>query len=206
MNQIRTNKPLESVPYGKTVIPENRLNFLAEKCRSVLEKTPGNVIEIGVYRGGTIIALAKQLRDICPEFVVFGVDTFSGHPYSDGHSVHPKGKYADVDVEKLQKTFEAEGVDTFITLYTGKIEDIFRSLQLSNISFVHVDCDLYTPVKFCAKYVTPLVNKGGIIYFDDYGHEHCPGATKAVEESFLKKQINEVSLNDGTNWSAYVEL
>ncbi len=206
MTEVRTNKPVDSVPYGTTVIPENRLTFLAGKCRETLERIPGNVLEVGVYRGGTIIALGKQVLAICPENKVIGVDTFSGHPYTDGHPVHPTGKYNDVDIAELRNSFVENDVDSIIELHVGKIEDIFAELNLSNISFAHIDCDLYTPVKFCAEHITPLIKKGGVIYFDDYGHEHCPGATKAVEEVFNKDQIKEVSLPDGTCWSAYIEL
>jgi len=204
MNTIKTNTPIESVPYGETVIPQNRLEFLTQKCREVLQKVPGNVLEIGVYKGGTIIGLAKQVQDVCPSCKVYGVDTFSGHPYTDGHPVHPEGKYADVSREELEETFKQEGLA--IQLYKGKIEEIFDSLNLENVSFVHVDCDLYIPIKFCAEKITPVINKGGMIYFDDYGHEHCPGATKAVDEVFSKDQIHEVSLEDGTCWSCYIHV
>ncbi len=202
----RVNEPVDIVPYGKTVIPENRLQFLSQKCREVLESVPGNVLEIGVYRGGTLIELAKQVQQVTPTFKVYGIDTFTGHPYDDNHPVHPTGKYDDVDIDELAQLFKQENLEGVIELYKGKVEEIFKSLNLKNISFVHVDCDLYIPVKFCAEFITPLINKGGMIYFDDYGHEHCPGATKAVEEVFAVDQIQEVALADGTCWSGYVQV
>lgn len=206
MLKIRTNEPVDSVPYGETVIPENRLKFLAQKCREVLEQTPGNVIEVGVYRGGTLVELAKVVRDVCPSNKVYGIDTFTGHPYDDGHPIHPVGKYSDVEVEKLKEVFEDKGLGEWIELHKGKVEEIFNDLDLSDISFVHVDCDLYTPIKFCAEHIAPLIKRGGMIYFDDYGHEHCPGATQAVREVFSSDQIEEVALPDGTCWSGYVKL
>lgn len=202
----RTNEPVEVVPYGQSVIPDNRLEFLGKKCEKVLRRVPGNVLEIGVFRGGTIIRLAKSLQAASPSNKVYGIDTFSGHPYTDGHKVHPKGKYADVDVMLLLEAFKEEKVDTDISLFSGQVEYLFKSLDLENISFVHVDCDLYVPIKFCCEVIAPLINKGGMIYFDDYGHEHCPGATKAVNESFSLERIHEVSLPDGTSWSAFINL
>lgn len=200
------NDPIETVEYGKTVIPKNRLEFLGNKCKQTLLKVHGNVLEVGVYKGGTLIELAKQVRDFCPQYKVYGIDTFEGHPYDDGHPVHQKGKYADVNITELEDTLKKAGVDKWVKLIKGKIEDVFDASNISNVSFAHIDCDLYIPVKYSATNITPKINKGGIIYFDDYGHEHCPGATKAVEEIFPKEKIKVVSLEDGTSWSGYIQL
>ncbi len=202
----RVNNPIETVDFGKTVIPENRLKFLGDKCAEVLSKVSGNVIEVGVYKGGTLIELAKQVRDVCPQYKVYGVDTFEGHPYDDGHPVHPKGKYADVNITDLQEIIKKEGLSEWVELIQGKIEDVFDSLPAKEFAFAHIDCDLYIPIKFCATHIPPHIKKGGVIYFDDYGHEHCLGATKAVDEVFAKADIHEVSLSDGTCWSGYINL
>jgi len=204
---VNTNDPVETVPYGQTVIPESRLKFLHWKCKETLKRTPGNVLEIGVYRGGTLVTLTKALKEICPQFKVVGVDTFTGHPYSDGHPVHPIGKYSDVTKEDLEKFFESKNLNEHIILKVGKIEEIFNLLNLKNISFAHIDCDLYTAVKFCAEQIPKIMNKHGVIYFDDYGHEHCPGATKAIKEVFEPHQLHQVYIpEENTCWSAYVQL
>jgi O-methyltransferase len=200
------NKPVETVPYGQTVIPRNRLKLLAEACRKALKRVPGNVLEVGIYRGGTFVQLAKAVQDICPQFQAFGIDTFLGHPYTDGHRNHPKGKYSDVDLGELFYFFNSQGLGNRIELFLGKVEEIFASLGLGNISFAHIDCDLYIPVKYCAENVPRVMNKGGVIFFDDYGHDHCPGATRAVEEVFSSEQINVVQLNDGTRWSCWIQV
>jgi O-methyltransferase len=202
-----TNRPIDTVSYGETVIPQNRLDYLTWKCRETLERNPGNVLEVGVYKGGTLLSLTKVVEEICPQFKVYGVDTFVGHPYTDGHPVHPKGKYGDINKEKLEKFIESKHLDKWVTLFDGKIEEIFKQLELKNISFAHIDCDLYIPVKYCAENVPSVMNNHGVIYFDDYGHEHCPGATKAVEEVFEKYQIHRVYIpDDDTCWSGYVQL
>jgi len=206
MDEIHVNKPVDTVPYGNTVIPQNRLEFLASKCKETLTRLPGNVVEVGVYRGGTLIELAKVVRDVCPDKKVYGIDTFEGHPYTDGHPVHPQGKYSDVSQNELSYTLEELGLAKYVSLHKGKIEEIWDDLNIKNISFAHIDCDLYIPIKYSSEHIPSTINKGGVIYFDDYGHSHCPGATKAIEEVFEKKQIQKVSLEDGTCWSGYVEL
>ena len=203
---INENDPVDIVPYGDTVIPDNRLKYLASKCKETLVRVPGNVLEVGVYRGGTLIKLAEVLREVCPEYKVHGIDTFTGHPYSDNHPVHPKGKYADVTMQELEGGLVRRGLEKYVELHTGRIEDIWKELDIPDISFAHIDCDLYTPVRFCAEHVQSQILSGGVIYFDDYGHAHCPGATRAVQEAFDQKKLHRIDLEDGTSWSCYVEL
>ena len=201
---IRSNAPVETVDYGKSVIPDNRFNYLSSLCRETLFKSPGNVCEVGVYRGGTLIELAKIVKEVCPQYKVFGIDTFRGHPYTDGHPVHPKGKYSDVDINKLKELIKNIDLDNFIILFEGKVEEIWNNLQLENISFAHIDCDLYIPIKYCAENIPKKMNKDSVIYFDDYGHDHCAGATKAVLEIFNKNILNDIYLSDDdTLWSCY---
>lgn len=203
---INVNTPIDSVPYGETVIPENRLKYLVWKCKETLKRTPGNILEVGTYRGGTLIALAEALKEVCPEYKVYGVDTFFGHPYTDGHPVHPEGKYADVEKKELEEYIKSKNLEKHIVLYSGKVEDILEEVELKDVSFAHIDCDLYIPVKFCAQNVPTIMKEHGIMYFDDYGHEHCPGATKAIEEVFAQHELHPVYMpEDDTCWSAYVQ-
>jgi predicted O-methyltransferase YrrM len=202
-----TNVPIDTVPYLSSVIPSNRLNFLVEKCKETLRHCPGNVLEVGVYKGGSTVRLAKTIQEICPDFRIFALDTFSGHPYTDGHPVHPVGKYGDVNLQELKKCIVSAGYGTHVKLYRGSVEQILRNLPLSQISFAHIDCDLYIPTKYCAMEVPKLMNDGGVIYFDDYGHDHCPGATTAVQEVFSEDQLSIVYIEeDDTYWSCFIEL
>lgn len=207
LGPARTNKPVETSSYGSSVIPLNRLRFLVSKCRETLSENPGNVLEVGVYKGGTLLALAEVLREICPQFKVYGIDTFTGHPYTDNHPVHPAGKYADIERAELERVIVARNLHPWVMLYSGKVEEIFGSLQLKEVSFAHIDCDLYIPVKYCAQNVPRVMRRQGVIYFDDYGHEHCPGATRAVEEVFDESQLREVYMpDDNTCWSCYTSV
>lgn len=204
---IRSNQPVEFADYGESVIPDNRLNYLVKKCRETLRRIPGNVLEVGVYKGGTFVHLAELVKEICPQFRAIGIDTFSGHPYSDGHEVHAQGKYGDVNLQTLKATVRKMGLAPWTTFHIGEVENIFHNLKINNVSFAHIDCDLYIPIKFCALNVPIVMNHSGIMYFDDYGHEHCPGATKAVDEVWDKGVIKEVYMKeDNTTWSCYISV
>lgn len=204
---VRANSPVETVPYLHSVIPANRLNLLSEICRSSLKHCPGHVLEIGVYRGGSISRLAEVVAEVCPEYRTIGIDTFTGHPYSDGHPVHPAGKYADVDFAELRRRLARQPYGRDVELHAGRVEDILSGLNLRDVAFAHVDCDLYLPVRHCAIELPKMMKHAGTLYFDDYGHEHCPGATRAVAEVFPVGRLHEVSIGeDGTCWSCHLRL
>jgi len=195
------------VPYLQSVIPPNRLDYLVEICRAALRRCPGHVVEIGVYRGGSLSRLAEVVAEVCPAYRAIGIDTFAGHPYSDGHSVHPQGKYADVDMRQLAGRLAGQPQGRLIELHAGLVETLLPDLALKDVAFAHVDCDLYLPVRFCAQHLPAVMKAGGTIFFDDYGHEHCPGATRAVSEVFAENRLHQVSMpDDGTCWSCYLRL
>ena len=75
---IRSNQPVESTDYLISVIPQNRLAHLALECRDSLRRLPGHVLEVGVYRGGTLLQLAKAVRECCPDKKVIGLTSGAG--------------------------------------------------------------------------------------------------------------------------------
>jgi hypothetical protein len=207
MGHICVNAPVDSVPYGTSVIPSNRLEYLTRVARKTLAQVPGNVLEVGVYKAGSLLPLARAVSEICPEFSAHGIDTFTGHPYSDGHPIHPAGKYGDVDFNELRRFLGTTQLADYIKLHQGRVEDILLALDLPSFSFVHIDCDLYLPIKYCARQLPKFLNKGAVMYFDDFGHEHCPGATKAIKEIYTKEVFNEVLIQeDDTKWSCFVKF
>lgn len=198
---------METVPYLQSVIPPNRLDYLVETCRNVLLRCPGHVLEIGVYRGGSLSRLAEVVAEVCPAHRAIGIDTFAGHPYSDGHPVHPQGKYADVDLRELAGRLAEQPYGCLVELHAGRVEDILHGLALKDVVFAHVDCDLYLPVRYSAQHLPIVMKASGTIYFDDYGHQHCPGATRAVGEVFRGDRLKHVSMpDDGTCWSCHLRL
>lgn len=224
VREIRQNVPVDSVPYGESVIPVNRQKYLDWLCRRTLQYWPGNVVEVGVYRGGTLRILAEAVRSVCPDYLVYGIDTFSGHPYSDGHEVHPVGKYADTNPADVHLMLDQHGLlSKWVRLVEGRVEDIFEGLLrgvvapwgshelypppvLKGVTFAHVDCDLHDAVLYCLENLRRAMGVHGVIFIDDYGHKHCPGATEAVKRVFGVHDIHEVYLPcDDTCWSCYVQ-
>ena len=49
---------------------------------------------------------------------------------------------------------------------------------------MHIDVDLYEPVRDCLKYFYPKLEKGGVMINDDFNSPLFPGAGKAWHEFF----------------------
>jgi O-methyltransferase len=210
---LSVNDPVETVDYLQSVIPSNRLAYLARICRQTLTRVPGNILEVGVYKGGSLVALAQEAKLVDPELKVWGVDTFTGHPYSDGHPVHQIGKYKDVDLATLRRALTDTGCGD-LHLVQQRIEEGIPN-YITDLSFVHVDCDLYLPILFSALSLPFHMKPGGVIFFDDFGHGHCPGATAAVLEAVNRDPYSRLFENacwgvymkeDQTMWSCYFQI
>jgi hypothetical protein len=170
-----------------SLVPNTRLellSFLLEK--SVSEKIKGDIIECGVYRGGSLIVLGKKLKKLESDKILYGLDTFEGHPYTDKDTPHIKGNLGDTsynDVYEIIKKLQLENVK----LLKGRFIDTFPSLKNKRFCFAHVDCNLYQSSRECLEFLLPRMTKKGIIFFEDYNSSKFPGANKAVEE-FIKKE------------------
>ena len=134
-----------------------------------LSLTPegGLALEFGVYTGSTlkIIAEARGGQD------VYGFDSFEGLP-EDWRNGFPAGTF---DVEGLPDVPGAE-------LVVGWFDDTlpkFIEEHEGPVTFLHVDCDLYSSTKTVLALCGPRLVEGSIVVFDEYfnfpgwqDHEH----------------------------------
>ena len=174
--------------------------------RNVLnQKIDGDVVEAGVWKGGTIILLKKILDEFDVKKKIIGFDTFE-YGFDKPSEYDKKIKYG-VSTEKNlfikkfnYKNFEAipikdslenikkncSNIDD-ILLVKGKIQETLETQNLNKISFLLLDLDYYESTKFVLDKLYDKVTKNGIIYIDDYGN--WGGAKKAVDEFFSRKGI-----------------
>lgn len=132
-----------------------------------LVSAEGMALEFGVYTGGTLklIATAFEGRD------VYGFDSFEGLP-EDWRNGFPAGLFGmdglpDVDGAELVVGWFDDTLPGFLDAHTGPV------------SFLHVDCDLYSSTKTVLELVGPRLVPGSVIVFDEYfnypgwqDHEH----------------------------------
>lgn len=150
-----------------------RLTLLAELCAQV--RTPGNVAEVGVWKGGS----AKLLCLMFPEQACYLFDTFHGMPAGEPIDEHRQGDFGDTSPESV-KRFLSECPNARVI--SGMFPHTTEALTEKRFAFVHVDCDLYSSTKAAIAFFWPRMNPGGLVAFDDYKCASCRGATAAINE------------------------
>jgi hypothetical protein len=153
------------------------------------ENLEGNILELGIFRGGLTVMTGRFLKKLNSKKKVFACDAFIGLPYDDKFSLVPnvKGLYSETNAELVQKKFQEFNVSEKISLVEGLFEEtLYEKLSDKKFSLVLVDCDLYDATKYCMEFVYPRLTKGGVIMFDDYDRvnrdDPVGGETKAVDE------------------------
>lgn len=161
-------------------------------------KLPGEIWELGVYKGGTALLLKREIVRLyeageLPSLRLF--DTFAGMPEVDqALDCHEQGDFGDTSLENVRHVV---GSDSFINYHQGVIPDTFADLESSDIALAHVDVDIYQSVLDACCFLYPRIVPGGFIVFDDYGIHTCPGAKKAVDEFFEDKPEAPLVLTTG---------
>ena len=144
----------------------------------------GEIMEFGIYKGGTINYIAKKNKNK----IIYGFDSFEGLP-EDWRYGFSKGKFTlDKQIPKLERNIKIY-TDLFENSIPKFIED--KKNKLGLISFIHIDCDLYSSTKLIFSLLKNQIGRGTVIVFDEYFN--YPGWEKgeflAFKEFILSKKL-----------------
>jgi len=144
---------------------------------------PGNIAEVGVYKGGSAEIIAEKKL---PKKKLFLFDTFCGMPEtSPEDNYHKKGNFSDTSYEAVLSGMKKfENVHVFKGVFPEENSDVVAS---ESFCMVHIDVDIYKSYMDCLNFFWPRLVKNGIMIFDDYHEKSCLGAKKAVDEFFVDK-------------------
>jgi len=166
--------------------------FMLYQCMRQTASIPGDIAEIGVYRGGTARLMAEVMS---PSKALHLFDTFSGMPETmKDKDFHVQGDFSDTSLREVKKYLNGYPQ---IKIYPGFFPDTAGPLATETFSMVHVDVDIYRSVLDCCSFFYPRTSPGGCLVFDDYGLVTCPGAKSAVDEFFLGKAEQPIYLPTG---------
>ena len=146
-------------------------------------KHPGDILEVGVWRGGTGVLMAQQAQRIAPLTKVYLCDTFAGVVKAgEKDNGYKGGEHADTSVEIVQDLIDLAGVNN-VEILTGIFpDDGGDKLQDRRFALCHIDVDVYDSAKAVFDWVWPKLNVGGMVVFDDYGFLMCHGVTQLANE------------------------
>lgn len=172
--------------------------YVLERMLLQTEPLNGEVVECGVYRGGTAAMLAYRLQSLGSNRSLHLFDSFLGLPACDAEKDwHKEGDFNDTSLEMAQRTVQHHRGK--VRWHVGWIPDTFRGLEaeLEKVSFVHIDVDIYSAIIDCLTWLWPRLMPSGVIVFDDYGFPTCPGARLAVDDFFSSRSAVPLVLQTG---------
>lgn len=177
---------------GINSIYEYSLTKVEQKCdvrdaydlyQSLLQtkEVPGAIAEFGSYRGHSGLIIAEAARRLKLGKSIYLCDMFERFPTESQGVDRFWSETHDVDFEEVSRVF---GEYPEVKLVKGDFADTIDSLPETDFSFVHVDCDSYRGTRLVIEKVFPKLSRGGVMAFEDYGHDFCLGARLAVDEFF----------------------
>jgi O-methyltransferase len=156
---------------------------------------PGDVIEVGVWRGGTGALLASRMKRIGGGKTVYLCDTFEGVAKAGAmDTTYGGGEHADTSkeiVEALARKLDLSNVRILKGIFPDDSKHIVESGQFC---FVHIDVDVYQSAKEVLEFAWPRMPAGGLVVFDDYGFASCDGIPKLLKE--YRGQSDKVILHN----------
>jgi len=196
---------LDVKPY--TLTSPERIFALFEAVKYlVTNEIPGDIVECGVWKGGSMMAVARtlvHLGDTSRNLYLF--DTFDGMAVPSEKDVSITGvpastmlKNSDKEdkasvwcyspLEEVQKAVNSVGYSNDkIHFIKGKVEETLPVKAPQTISLLRLDTDWYESTHHELVHLFPRLSPGGVIIIDDYGH--WKGARQAVDEYIQENQI-----------------
>jgi len=186
-----------------TMTSPERIYALIQAVRYVVGASiPGAIVECGVWRGGSMAAIARtllQAKDESRELYLF--DTFEGMPTPSTQDVDYSGKQAsqvlledvgsrctDAPFEHVQQLLHGTGYPVErIHFVRGKVEETIPVNAPDSIALLRLDTDWYASTKHELVHLFPRLAKGGVLIVDDYGH--WKGSRQATDEYFAQNRM-----------------
>jgi O-methyltransferase len=162
------------------------------------EQIPGDLIETGVWRGGSCILMRGILKAYgVRDRQVYVCDSFEGLPPPDAAnypadtgldlSIHPE---LAVSVEQVADNFRLYGLlDDQVTFVKGWFKDTLPHVKAERFALLRLDGDLYESTIQALNALYPRLSVGGFIIIDDYGA--LPVCARAVEDYRAEFGIND---------------
>jgi hypothetical protein len=192
-----------------TMTSDARITALCSAVRHVARNAiPGDIVECGVWRGGSMMAAALTLlqeRDAGRTLHLF--DTFSGMTQPGEVDVAPDGRSAEAllreadpadegpqsvwcraPLEGVRAAMAGTGYDMArVRFVAGPVEETLPREAPERIALLRLDTDWYESTRHELEHLYPRLVAGGVLIIDDYGH--WQGARMAVDEYFSARGI-----------------
>lgn len=194
-----TVRPDEYVARFLAAVPGNATDiarlyfFCLAQDQIVKEGVEGDIAELGVYKGGTATVLATIARHLGR--TAYFLDTYEGFDDADFVGVDSgfTKTFTDTSLSAVRKVVGEESARFIKGYFPQTATEIPEG---SRFCLVHLDCDLYAPMRSALEYFYPRMAPGGYLIMHDYSSLHWGGAEKAIDEFFADKAEPPTPLTD----------
>jgi O-methyltransferase len=184
-----------------TMTSVERMYGLYEAIRHVVRAgIPGDIVECGVWRGGSSMLAAGTLLRLDELRDIWLYDTFEGMPEPSERDVDHSGRHP-ADIWEEVKQDRSSNMLAFASrqqaeanlarigfprehlhFVRGRVEDTIPVEAPDCIALLRLDTDWFDSTYHELVHLYPRLAGGGVLIVDDYGH--WQGAREAVERYF----------------------
>ena len=196
-----------------TMTSDERVHALIEAVRYLVKsRVDGAFVECGVWRGGSMMAVAKTLTHLGRSDIdLYLFDTYEGMTtpsvedvdYHDtpAHEFFRRKQIGEDTSDWCRATFVEVERNMLATGYPkerirmirGRVEDTIPNEAPNPIALLRLDTDWYESTRHELFHLYPRLSRGGVLIIDDYGHWR--GSRKATEEYFQETAGRGILLN-----------
>jgi hypothetical protein len=178
---------------------------------------PGDIVEIGVFKGSGIATFSKFVEIFCPNSnkKIIGFDIFDDTNKEkilekDGkfdkekmEVVYSKVNKSDLSLESVTARLDKMNINKKYNLIKGDVVETLPEFLKENPGFrcslIYIDVDLERPTYYSLKYLWDRLLPGGMIVFDEFEYH------KFSESNGVEKFLRELNLPftlESTQWIA----
>lgn len=200
--ELGTDWPVQA----HTMIGMKRLNNLQVCIENVIhDNIPGDFIETGVWRGGSVIFMRGMLKALdISDRQVWVADSFEGLPKPDEEK-YPEDKgdthhtydFLKVSLENVKENFKAyDLLDDQVKFLKGWFKDTLPKAEINKLAILRLDGDMYESTMDALVNLYPKLSIGGYVIVDDYCIPNCAAAIKDFrKEHMITDELIDI---DGT--------
>jgi hypothetical protein len=186
-----------------TMTTNERIYMLMKSVEYIIKRNiPGDFVECGVWRGGSVMAIAQTLKNLgVTDRKIWLYDTFDGMTEPSDLDFDWTGVFAKDVLVKQVKVDEKLNTHAFASInavkknlrtidydfnnfifVVGDVQQTIIKNAPKSISLLRLDTDWYDSTLVELQQLFPLLNRDGILILDDFGQ--WAGSRKAATEYF----------------------
>lgn len=185
--------------YADSMVGIKRLNNVQDCVIDVINNNvEGDLIETGVWRGGTVIFMRAILKVLgITDKTVWVADSFEGLPSPDAeqyeadkNDMHYTFDELRISLETVKSNFAKYNLlDSQVKFLKGWFKDTLPTAPIQKLSILRLDGDIYESTMDGLVNLYPKLSKGGYLIVDDWGA--VKGCRKAVIDYRTKNNITD---------------